>query len=282
MRNIVRSAMMALLMVGQILTIQAVSAAPLSMMVQSSSTDSLDEEIKGFFPDFDSLDDMAGKIWESSKENIVAGAVVGVVAGVLAVAMFTPVAVTIVGATVAALTSEATLAVATGLYVGGLAIYEDAKERAAEKKAQIAQNKQAQQVQEEQYAYSQASRDRDKGRQVALDLDHASLMRAAMEAEFAGLRVESGNGFATSFGGKNADGSLTYFGTRVNGRIQGQYMSREDEQSYTGIFSGNIQRNGSVSGNYVEGSEVGVFSGQASPNLDKIFSGGAACTSGCD
>ena len=289
MRNLLKAILAITLILGQIMTAQLVMTAPAA----ASSTDLFDDATTNIFPDFGNIDDLAAELWGTPavRENVVAGVliagtvVLAVVGAPAAIAAGTVATVAALASIPAATIGTTAVAIGAGLWIGGLAIYDDAKERAAAEKVKMENKRKLQQaetLQREQYAYSAASRDRDSGRERAVQRQNADMMRSAMEIEAQGARVAASEGYAEIFSGSDGNGALTYSGTRSGGQVRGDYVSREEGQSYTGVFSGSIQRNGSVSGTYVEGNEIGNFSGQASPDLSKIFSGGAKCESGCN
>lgn len=98
-------------------------------------------------------------------------------------------------------------------------------------------------------------------------------------ADAQGQRIANYDKLPTTFSGVAGDGEsdVTYSGTRVGAFLQGSYGGEDG----AGSFKGALQRNGTVSGQYSEGAERGVFSGTITPNLDRVL-GSSICTSGCD
>jgi len=94
-----------------------------------------------------------------------------------------------------------------------------------------------------------------------------------------GNRLANVSGFATTFTGTASDGEGTvrYSGSRLGSIVNGSYTGPEG----SGQFGGTINRAGTVSGNYIEGSERGIFSGIATRSLDRVL-GNTICTINCE
>ena len=95
----------------------------------------------------------------------------------------------------------------------------------------------------------------------------------------AGQRLLNDPNLPVTFSGTaiSPAGTVIYSGSRTGALVQGTYSGPEG----SGEFLGALQRNGTISGGYAEGEELGVFSGTITPELDQVF-GASQCTDNCD